>query len=217
LSAARLFAWALGSFQIRFQMPVYPILSVGAAYVALQIAPSLRSRLPWRDFAPLLAVAFCAATLAYQGIHLSLNRPLPVALGLESRRAYLTRIIKDFPAWRHAEEEALPSRSVLLLGDGRGYYCPRACVPDPDHFRWASEIAGLPDDGALTEWLEARRLEYVLLSTESLDFLLQHDPTGVLMAAVERVFRWREAGCLRPVYDNGWAALYAVACRGGTP
>jgi hypothetical protein len=213
LSFARLILWGFGSQQIRFQMPSYPFISIATAYVALRLIPVTRSRLPWHYLLRILGVAFTAVTLVYQGIHLFERQPVLVIMGLESRRSYLSRVIRDFSAWRYVEEILPADRSVLLLGDGRGYYCPSACIADPDHFRWAAEITALANDSQLGLWFHKRNVRYVLLSLEYLDFLLQHDAHGVLRLALERVFRWRDAGCLEKVYEDDWAWLYRVKCE----
>jgi 4-amino-4-deoxy-L-arabinose transferase-like glycosyltransferase len=212
LCVARVILWSVGSQQLRFLMPVYPALSAATAYVSLHLIPSTRSRLPWHQFLTMLAVGMMALTLFYQLVVITRFRPTSVAFGLESRGGFLTRIVKDFGATRFATESLPAGSRVLALGDGRGYYCPERCLPDPDHFRWSSEIAALESEQDLADWFDQRGITHVLLSLEDLDFLLQHDPAGVVRSALDRILLWRDLGCLEEAYRDEWASVYAVAC-----
>ena len=213
MALARVVLWAFGSQQIRFLLPIYPGLAVSAAYVASNLVPRKQWRLPWPMFLPLLSVALMVPTLFYQVVVQAQFNPALAAIGAESRREFLSRALGDFEAVRFVEEELPGTARALLLGDGRGYYCPDRCLPDPDHFRWSAEIAALEGEEALAGWFADRGITHVLLSLEDLDFLLQHDPAGVVRTALERLVSWREAGCLEEVFRDEWASIYAVQCH----
>ncbi len=213
IALARFALWSFGSQQIRFLLPIYPALSIGAAHVIEGIGARRRS---WLHINPVagLALGLTSITLFYQ-IRMTLDsRIVPVIVGAESREAYLSRTVRDYPAMKAGGELIRQADRVLLLGDGRGYYCLPWCVPDPDHFRWAAEIVELPGATSLGEWFSSRNISYVLLSWEDLDFLLQHDPRGVMEQASRTLIEWRDAGCLQPEFVDEWAALYRVACTG---
>jgi hypothetical protein len=153
-------------------------------------------------------------TLFYQVAVITQIETLGVGIGTESRNSFLSRIVRDYPAMDYITESIPESERVLLLGDGQSYYCHPKCIPDPDHFRWAGEIASLSSDEKLGEWLDTKGASFILLSWEDLDFLLQHDPKGVMKFAVKRIFRLREDGCLQEVFSTEWTALYKVVCEG---
>jgi hypothetical protein len=138
--------------------------------------------------------------------------PVSVNFGSESREDFIARIVRDYPAVRYMQENAKPEDRLLLLGDGRGYLCLPQCVPDPDHFRWAKEISVYTDLDGLGQWFADSGISHVLLSWEDLDFLLQHDPEGVVEQAALNLIAWREAGCLETVFEDEWNELYSVAC-----
>jgi hypothetical protein len=212
VTLAHWLVWAAGSQQLRFLLPVYPALAVLASFVSLRIGEAPRLPPTLRLFLPALAAGLMALTLFYQIVILVQFRPqLPVA-GLETRRQFLARIVQDFPAARYAVEVLPPGSRVLQLGDGRGYYCLPTCVPDPDHFRWAGEISRLLTPGELTAWFAEHRFTHLMLSLEDLDFLLQHDPAGAMRLALEKIVLWREAGCLKSVWENEGSQLFAVDC-----
>ncbi|MGH2620122.1 MAG: ArnT family glycosyltransferase [Anaerolineales bacterium] len=211
VALARFGLWSFGSQQIRFLLPIYPALAIGAAHIIERIGPSPRSRLHINPFAA-LALGLTSITLFYQ-IRITLDsRVVPVVVGAESREAYLSRTVRDYPAMKAGAELIPQPDRLLLLGDGRGYYCWPWCVPDPDHFRWAAEIAELQGETSLGEWFSSHNISHLLLSWEDLDFLLQHDPSGVMERASRSLIEWREAGCLQPEFVDEWAALYRVAC-----
>jgi hypothetical protein len=218
VSLARVGIWFAGSQQLRFLLPIAPGLSITSAYVIEQVAQLQRKRhLPLSALLPSLAVGLLGVTLFYQVVMLREVRPLLSPLGFESRSAFLTRMVKDFAVGRMALQELPEGSRVLLIGDGRGYYCLPACTPDPDHFRWSAEISDLPSEALLTKWLAERGVTHILFSIEDLDFLLQHDQQNVVRTAVDRLNAFRQRGCLIEIHRDEWVVLYEVACLDATP
>jgi hypothetical protein len=213
IALARGALWAVGTQQTRFLLPIFPALAVATAYVIDRWQPRRESRIPWNQFLPMLAVGMMTVTLFYQVAHVVQLRPVGVVIGAESRRAFLARSDHDFQAARYVRETLPSSGRTLLLGDGRGYYCLPACLPDPDHFRWAAEIARREDDADLVAWFDSMGATHILLSMEDLDFLLQHDPEGVMRAGLERLSAWRQAGCLQEVFNDGRTSVLRVTCQ----
>lgn len=213
LSLARMLFWAMVSQQLRFLLPVYPALSIATADVIGRVLPvgPTRRRL-WRMFPPALALGCVTLTLFYQIVALGTYRPLGFVAGRENRSSFLSRTVGDYAASRFIADRLPPSSRVLLLGDGRGYYCGEKCLPDPDHFRWSAEISSMGSDEALASWFHQQGITHVLLSIEDLDFLLQHDPGGVVRAALDRLLLWRDAGCLEERFEDAWASVWEIAC-----
>lgn len=212
ISALRFILWSVGSQQTRFLMPIFPLIAVMTVYVLHAFFPERTKLVRYRFAVSSLCVALLAIPLFYQAIYTGLYRPFDVIIGTESRGHYLSRVVGNYPAITYAEENLEPERRILLFGDGQGYYCLPNCVPDPDHFRWAGEIAKLESTGDLGTWFSEHALGYLVLNREYLDFLLQHDPEGVLELALRRLIDWGEAGCLRPLFDNDRVVLYKVVC-----
>ena len=154
-----------------------------------------------------------ALTFFYQLVVIATVGPHLPSLGLETREQFVARNVRDYPAIDFISTN-LPSDSrTLFLGDGRSYYCPDLCVPDPDHFRWAREISDLAGMRALGPWFARSGYTHVLFSVEDLDFFLQHDPLGVMLQAVTMLFEWRDQGCLATVFEDEWTRLYEVTCQ----
>ena len=213
LSLARFVIWASVSQQIRFLLPIYPFLAISTAYLLTILIPARVKQWVLINFPKFLAVGFLTITLYYQLIITLQMRTVGVSIGLESRSSYLSRAVKDYPAVEFMLSSIPESERVLLFGDGQSYYCLPKCIPDPDHFRWAGEIASLSSDNGLGLWFRERGISYLQLSREYLDFLLQHDPEGVMKYALGRIHNWSEAGCLMEVYRDEWTVLYEVGCE----
>jgi len=213
VSLARVGIWFAGSQQLRFLLPIAPGLSITSAYVIVQVGQLQRKRhLPLSALLPSLAVGLLGVTLFYQVVMLREVRPLLSPLGFESRSAFLTRMVKDFAVGRMALQELPEGSRVLLIGDGRSYYCLPACMPDPDHFRWSAEVSDLRSPASLTTWLASLGATHVLFSIEDLDFLLQHDQDGVMRRALLLLTDYRNSGCLQEVLRDEWVVLFEVVC-----
>jgi hypothetical protein len=212
VSALWFAGWSLGSQQLRFLLPIYPALALGVADVIAGPPRPAKGRIPWHLFLPSLAAGLMLITAFYQVQLLRRFGPLGVAAGAESRASYLARVILDYPVLVEAVRVSSEAERVLLLGDGRGYYCLPTCIPDPEHYRFAAVIADLPAD-ALPGWFAQSGIRYVFLGWEYLDFLLQHDSQNTLGQALVGLSRLSELGCLRLVESSPWAVLYEIECR----
>jgi len=211
-AAARSMLWAFGSQQTRFLLPAFPAMAVATTHMLNRLFPRSVGRLPWHILFPALAVALSGITLYYQVVVVAQYAPHLPAVGWESTRHFLRRIVRDFPAVEFASSVLPASARALQLGDGRAYYCQERCVPDPDHFRWAVQINRRTSVGELASWLQAEGYTHLLLSWEDIDFLLQHDPASTMLSAVLRLKEWMTTPCFRVVFADEWSTLAEVSC-----
>ena len=201
--------WAAGSQQLRFLLPVYPLLAVGTAYV-IDALPRRRWGIPWRRFFEVLAVGLIALTLVYQGALVWQMQTQRFLFGEETRRTFLARVIPDSAVTLWAQEQLEPTAQVLLLGDGRGYYCLPQCLPDLGPFHWSMAIAQMDSFAAFQVWAADLGVTHLQLNFNYLDFLLQHDPRMVLSTAYRRVAAWQADGLLQVVRETDEASLLAL-------
>lgn len=218
IAGGRFILWAIGSQQTRFLLPVFPSLSILTAYV-LQRLFNGRGNLGRFHYVPrVLCITLMGITLYYQLIYTAKFWAGRTIVGEESRETYLMRIVRDYPMIDYVKTHLSDEDQVLFLGDGRGYYCVPQCIPDPDHFRWAGEISVLDSYSELGDWFSEQHLKYLALSWEDLDFLLQHDPRGVMAESVRRLSAWRKDGCLDEIFRDEWVSLFEIKCATvGTP
>ena len=175
LALGRFVLWAVGSQQIRFLLPIFPLAAVLTASVLIRGWQSLEGRVGVRMLVPSLLIGALASTLAYQVIFLGNTRPLPVVLGLENKDSYLLRAVYDYPALKYVSQAIPPGSKVAMLWDGQGYYCDQRCWPDADQSRWVQLVETSGDAQAALNHLAAEGFTHVLVDYEGVSFMLTHD------------------------------------------
>jgi hypothetical protein len=165
-----------------------------------------------RLFLPLLSVVLIFIPIFYQAQIMKQYRTIDVLVGRTSRDDFLEQAIGDYAAARFIQAELPDSARVLMLGNGRGYYCVPKCIPDPDHFHWARQIVDLQSSTSLITWLRDMDVTHLLISIEDLDFLLQHDARGVMLKAFNSVSTISSHECFDQAYADRWTEIYSLKC-----
>jgi hypothetical protein len=214
LCLLRVGIWFLGSQQLRFLLPIYPFLAMLGAITIVNLSGRTTRLQTLQSFLPLLSVALVFIPTFYQVQIMRTYRTVDVLLGRMSREAFLENAVGDYAAARFITDELPGSDRVLMLGDGRGYYCTPKCVPDPDHFHRARQIVELDESSPISEWLTELGITHILISIEDLDFLLQHDPTGIMKEALTRVQKISTDECFTLAYQDQWVEIYRLTCDG---
>jgi len=117
--------WLFSSQQLRYLLPITPLLAISIAAVAERIDVSIRRVLE------IAFVASCVAGILVTFAWFCQRAPLRVSFGGESREAFLTRNIDYFPyyAWLNAETPA--DTRVWLINMRRDtYHLDRPAVSD---------------------------------------------------------------------------------------
>jgi 4-amino-4-deoxy-L-arabinose transferase-like glycosyltransferase len=213
---ARFGMWALGSQQMYLLLPLFPLASLLAAYVLLDLSARLAafrlSSLP--RLLPLgLAGVVMTASLFYASLNFLRVWPLPVAVGLESKLQFLNRVVPAYPAWE-AVDELPPSAQVLQMWDGQGYYCGTRCIPDSERSRWTYWIGNRTNPVKVAERLQSLGVTHILYSRTQADYVDLHDRSGRNARArryYEDVFR---PACTQPIYADGTFQLDEITCLG---
>lgn len=176
--------------QSRLIFPAFGVmalaLSGAVAAVRLWDRPALRvSRVV--QWAVGLALAL---SLWQQIVWFAALWPLGVALGGETRDAYLARTLGGhYEAARTANDLTAGGGAVLPLYEPRGYYLERVARPDVglDTWHWALQQGA--DDGAIADALTGVGIRYLLLDRGGLAFLSRPPQQNVSppeLAALER-------------------------------
>ncbi len=207
--------WILGSQQIRFLLPIDPAIAILAAFVINDAETRLNVRSALSLFLPALAAGLMVITLFYQVQLARQLRPWDVISGRESADEFLVRNVGDYAAARFVQAELPETARALMVGDGRSFYCAPKCIPDPDHFRWASMIDQLEEPAQFGDYLSQNQIDYLFISIEDLDFLLQHDSLQVMRRAVDKVASWGPSLCFQTAYSDVWTTIFLVGCPDG--
>jgi len=143
--------WASSAQQIRYLIPIFPILAVLTAYIAHWYYQEHKLRFAF-------LILLIAGSLLHNVHHISKEfkaiRPDRFVVGHESRKAYLTRLLPSYSIFRHINTH-LPENTKIFFIYMRnlGYLCHRPHYSDSmfesysiekilDHARTPEEVLG---------------------------------------------------------------------------
>jgi 4-amino-4-deoxy-L-arabinose transferase-like glycosyltransferase len=97
--------------------------------------------------------------------------PIAFLLGNESRAAYLTRALPEYPTFEFINRELPPSAKIYLLFIGRrGYYCERAYIHDGGELPalLLGAIQSAQDPAQIANWLKRHGISHLMVRTDLL-------------------------------------------------
>jgi hypothetical protein len=170
------YAIFLVALRVRYILVIVPPLVVLLVYAVFNIY--LRIKRPVYLFAGLLF--FAAVHLAYLYQYFRQVAPVRYVLGQESREAYLTRTLAEYPAFQYINRETPRSAKIYLLFVGRrAYYCEREYFHDggdlPGVLTGAIRSAKEPAD--IGRRLKERHLTHLLVREDLLSRFLRDNLT----------------------------------------
>lgn len=203
--------WTLGWQDLRFLLPVYPLLAVLAAGALLRVtgARAIGGHL----LAPALALFALGATVVTQ-IAPAADR-WPVVVGWEQRERYLSRRLYDFGGVQYVNAHVPPEEAVLLLGDGQIFYCRPRCLPDTAHdnaWRWFT-VPGSAE--AARDLLRQASVTHILLSRPDIWYLEHLDPERRMARQLADFFAFK-GRYLDTVYADWAVDVYRVRSQPGS-
>jgi 4-amino-4-deoxy-L-arabinose transferase-like glycosyltransferase len=207
----RFAAWSLGSQQTRLLISVFPLISILSAYIINQSINWLSVR-KWRMMiGKSVLYGICISGVVYSFIYLIEVKPIFVTIGIESKASFLRRNINDYSGVNFIRNELSKSSQVMMLWDGRGYYCDSRCLPDIDHTQWTwlTLTARYPEE--VTTALRKQGITHLFLSLEDANFILSHDPTQYNMEAM-KFFNQYIQQCGNQIYQDQWVRIYQLTC-----
>jgi hypothetical protein len=137
-----------------------------------------------------------------------------VIVGRESKAGFLRRVAGDFRAVEFIHAEVPPDERVLLMWDGRGFYCDQRCRPDAEQSRWAWYVQQGGSVEQTAALLRADGIGYLLHSYGDSVFILEHDPTGANRAAQQFFLHEFRRPCTRLLSSNPATEVYEITCTG---
>jgi hypothetical protein len=211
----RLLVWAIGSQQIRFLLPVFPGLSILTAAVMIGLSRTYLKKQSGRILSAGLIGGVVVVTL-FLSLQIFLKtRPLGVIIGSESKMDYLFRTNPIIPVITHIQKNIAPTDKVLFMWNGEGYYCDDRCLPDAEQSRWTYlAMTAAYDTPTLAEKLHDAAVTHLLFSRESLNFVLQHDPSGDNYRAALFFLNMFKYPCTELIYSDPLNDLYEITCEG---
>jgi hypothetical protein len=203
--AVLFFAYALFlvDLRVRYLLPIVPPMVILFTYGVFNVY--LRIKQPAYLFAALLG--FATFNGYYLWRYFQDVAPLRYVTGRETRAAYLTRALPEYPAFQYINRELSPTTKIYLLFVGRrAYYCQREYFHDggelPGFLLRAIQSAKEPVDVARR--LKARHLTHLLVRDELLIRFLRDN----LDPAQQRLWDAFTANHLKSLFrDRGYSVL----------
>lgn len=216
MAALRFSLSAVTSLEMRFLLPVFTLLSLAATQVIVP-APGGRARLaPLRQLGLLFIVGLLATSLILQTGLLIELRPMAVVLGTETREEYLLRALPTYAAMSYARDQLPQGSRLLTTGDGRTYYCRDACLDTDDQFLWSEVIASSQSLPAFVREVRGMGATHLLVSWQDVEFFRGHIQSRDIQVAVQRLTSAILPACGPALYEDQFAAVYALdGCTGG--
>jgi Dolichyl-phosphate-mannose-protein mannosyltransferase len=200
-----LFAVFLTDLRIRYLVPILPPLVILLVYAVHNIY--LRIARPW--ILVTAVASLLALNLIYLASYFQRVSPLAYILGEESREAYLTRTIGEYPVFQYINQNLPVSARIYLLFVGRrAYYCRRSYFYDGGELPWVllQTINTAEDPRGIEKQLKERNLTHLMAREELLQrFLIHNLPAqklGLWQAFKERM--------LKELYHARGYSLYQI-------
>jgi hypothetical protein len=217
MTAIRLAIWALGSRQTRFLAPIFPMLSLLAGGVLSSLRTSARLGRP--KIQQLTETTLKASTLSIVVINVIFNAyifrvlsPLRVIIGKESKDAFLRRMVSNYAGLQYVQHHLSPQARVLMMWDGRGYYCDARCVIDTDQSGWTRLVLSASDPLDVASHLQGMNVTHLLFNVKDANLFLEHDPTGYHHQAVRFFHQEFQPICTQEIYRDETIVLFKLTC-----
>jgi hypothetical protein len=198
--------------RMRYLLPAFPALALLAAYVLTRAFSDLPRHRRMKKLALRgLLGGFIAVTLVYSLLFAIDKKPLSVIFGVESKDSFLRRELRDYAAIQFVHSQLPPDARVLMLWDGRAYYCDQRCLPDFID-RWKSLMLSSLDVEKVADQMSAMGVTHVLIDKESLNYKLLYDRTGKNRKMAEFVVNEFLPACTVDAYQDDWATISTFIC-----
>jgi hypothetical protein len=213
ITGMRFIAWAMGSQQTRFLLPIFPALALLGASGLWSLIRRLQVRWKWAVVSTFLLVGVAvSATLLLQVIMFGVVQPTNVILGRQSKSEFLEQRLVDFCALQFVRNNLSPDERALMMWDGMGYYCDARCLPDADQSNWTRLIDTTSTPMETAARLQAKGVTHLLFNRREAEFFLHHDPSGQHEQAMGFFLREFLPSCTEVIYHDEKMLLAKISC-----
>lgn len=201
--------WATGSQQVRFLLPIFPLLSIITAVVLGEIgSPHIQ-----RVLLAGLVGGMIVATVIYQGIYISTVKPFGVILGKESKEDFLSRSVPVFEADQFIRNNLRSDAQVMQLWNGETYYCGKQCLQLADSLSWTRMVKIANGDVTrVRDSLRKMEVTHLLLSGDALWYIQYHDWDGNHKFALDFLINKFISACGKQIYQDDFTVLFELTC-----
>jgi hypothetical protein len=177
-------------------------------------------QLSQRNFSPKIGESFLVGLMAINlgmalftsSLYYKISDPLPVVFGGESKDTFLRGNLTGYTAIQFINSDLSPSDRVLMLWDGRGYYCSDRCLPDSEQSQWVRFYLETPDLRPFVQRLKDKGITHILISLSDAKFVEDHDPRGQHRQAIQFLENEFIPVCTNLAFSDEWSQLYRIDC-----
>jgi len=200
-----IYALFLADLRIRYVLVIVPPLVALLVYGIFNVYLRIKR--------PVFLVAVLLFFAAWHGTYLwryfETAAPVPYLFGSESREAYLSRVLPEYPAFVYINQHSAPTAKVYLLFMGRrAYYCDR------EYFHDSGELPGFllgavraaKDPQQIDRSLKQQKITHLLMREDLLAAFLTNNLTP------DQAQRWHEFAVnrLKPVFRERGYSVYQL-------
>jgi hypothetical protein len=214
LTILRFVLWATGSQQIRFLLPIFPLLSILFAYALYQTVLLIPRPVFQRA---IFAIAIGGSLIVTMVLNLLLIVEYEYGqfiIGKSSKHSFLSRMDSHYLSSMYILEHVPDGERVLMLWDGRSYYCTEKCLPDAEQSLWTQMV--LSSQGDLQKVLamlrEKKVTHFSWIYSDATYFTKHHDPLGVHNIASDYLKNIFLDQCGDLVHQQGIVQVYKIPC-----
>jgi hypothetical protein len=216
-STAQFILWTFGSQQTRFLLPIFPILSILAAFMLMRISQRYFKKKIGEIAGLVLVTAMVVISLMVTMKAFSVIEPFNTLSGNISKDKYLKKMLNDYSAFKYIKTELPETSKVLMLWDGRAYYCDQRCTADVDQVGWSTLISEYHDNQNLKKYLQSKNVTHILYSKNDADyFTIGHDPSGIHKDAEVFLLNQFIPNCGKQVYQDSSSFLFEITYEKST-
>lgn len=169
--------WNWSGQNIRYLLPLFPLLSVATAYVLNQmtVRPRLNISL-LKNFVPLAALIIMGVNTKLQCDMTESLSPWKYLAGLKSEEYILERAYPYhyfLPAVEYINDNLPLSEKILMLYDARTYYIKPAAISDPRNINWGRLITQFSSNEEIYLALRSRGITHLLFNHGALAFYVR--------------------------------------------
>lgn len=197
--------------QTRLLLPVFPLLSIMAAYALDRVNALRRPAFAVDWILSIVVVLSLSLTLLGAVMDFAHVHPLTYLTGWESKDRFLKRRLGAHYAVMDYINRELPDQARLYFWwEPRSYYCNRECRPDAILDAFVHLVHRFDTAPAIAEYLKGQGYTHVLLYEQGMDFVLTTKSDPIREKDLD-VLRELERDHLTPVYGEGQAyVLYRL-------
>lgn len=200
--------WALGPQELRYLVPMFPLYALLSAVALFGLASRCRSRRAARLVVLLPVVALLTVTAAEDVYLVVAMQPLPVLLGLQSKDAFLRRVVTDYGALTYLAGVVQPGQRVLALGEARSYYATVPLITDGARDLATLVFVDAGSPAATAQLLRRADVAFIMVNGQDLQFQATIAPAQAQRAAA--AFQQFKQQYLHVVYQGYAMRVYRV-------